>query len=138
MPTPVLLFDGECGLCQRTVRLLLRFDRQARLRYAALQSPPAQRYLRAHGLPTADFDSMVFVPDWDDPLGSAPVLRSTGALAALAALGGIWRTAEWLRLIPAPLRDALYRLVARTRYALFGPWHARPLARPEWQERFLH
>ena len=56
---PVLLFDGECGLCNGVVRFLLRQDTAARLHFAPLQSGPAQEYLRAQGLPTADFDSLV-------------------------------------------------------------------------------
>src|SRR4051812_37486572 len=49
-PVPVLFFDGECGLCNRVVRLLLRLDTRGRLRFAPLQGPVAQDYLRAHGL----------------------------------------------------------------------------------------
>jgi hypothetical protein len=48
-PDPVLLFDGECGLCQRLVRVLLGLDRRGRLRFAPLQGPAAQSYLRQHG-----------------------------------------------------------------------------------------
>ena len=47
MARPVLLYDGECGLCNRLVRLLLRADRAGRLNYAPLQSGPAQTYLGA-------------------------------------------------------------------------------------------
>ena len=61
---PVLLYDGECGLCNRVVRLLLRLDRGERLRFARLQSDAGQSYLQAQGLPAADFDSLVYVPDW--------------------------------------------------------------------------
>ena len=53
---PVLLFDGECGLCNRVVRLAAALDREGKLRFAPLQGPSAQAYLRAHGLPTADFE----------------------------------------------------------------------------------
>jgi len=132
---PVLLFDGECGLCNRLVRRLLPMDREAKLRYAPLQGPTAQAYLQKHGLPTADFNTLVFVPDW--PVGSAaPLLRTDGAIAALRAVGrpGL---ASMLAIFPRFLRDAGYKLVAKVRYAVFGPWRPCPLPRPEWAGRFL-
>jgi predicted DCC family thiol-disulfide oxidoreductase YuxK len=138
MSQPVLLYDGECGLCNRVVHWLLRSDRQARLKFTPLQGAPAQAYLRARGLPTQDFDSLVFVPDWDVPGGSPPLLRTDGALAAAAVVGGRWRAITWLRVLPGWLRDPFYKLVARTRYALFGEYRGQPLAEsPEWRGRFL-
>ena len=135
---PVLLFDGECGLCNRCVRLLLRLDRRALLRFAPLQSPAAQAYLRTHGLPTDDFDSLVFVRDWAQRDGVAPLLRTDGVLAALRQCHCTGRTlAAVLGIFPAAWRDAGYKLVARWRYRIWGEWHPRPLARPEWSARFF-
>ncbi len=134
---PVLLYDGTCGLCNRIVRLLLRTDKQGRLSYAPLQSAPAQAYLQAQGLPVADFDSLVFVPDWGHPVAGAYRLRTDGALAAAAEVGGVWRLVTWARVLPVWLRDPCYRLVARTRYTLFGEYRGKPLAKTEWGERFL-
>ncbi|MDB6094914.1 MAG: hypothetical protein JWM32_2476 [Verrucomicrobia bacterium] len=135
---PVLLFDGECGLCNRVVRLLLRLDAGGRLKYAPLQGRAAQGYLRAHGLPTEDFDSLVFVPDWNHPTKHEYLLRTEGALAALRACGALGEEfAALLGAIPARWRDRLYRLVAKWRYRIFGEWKPRPLPRPEWAERFL-
>jgi len=137
MRRPVLLYDGECGLCNRLVRSLLRSDRAGRLHYAPLQSAPAQEYLHAQGLPLTDFDSLVFVPDWNDPVPGTYLLRTNGALAACAEVGGVWRVFAWLRIVPAVLRDPFYKLVARTRYALFGTYRPSPLPEPEWEKRFL-
>ncbi|HEY0946498.1 MAG TPA: DCC1-like thiol-disulfide oxidoreductase family protein [Opitutaceae bacterium] len=134
---PVLFFDGECGLCNRLVRLLLRLDRAARLRYAPLQGPVAQAYLRAHGLPTEDFDSLVFVPSWAGREEPAYQLRTDGVFGALRVCGGAARALTWLQGLPRPWRDAGYRLVGHWRYRLFGPWRPRPLARAEWAARFL-
>lgn len=134
---PVLFFDGECGLCNRLVRVLLRWDRRGALHFAPLQGPNAQAYLRSHGLPTEDFDSLVFVPDWSRRVLPEYRLRTDGALGALAASGRFSRTASLLGRIPARWRDAFYKLVARTRYRLFGEWVPRPLEKPEWMRRFL-
>jgi len=144
---PVLLFDGECGLCNRVVRLLLRLDRRGVLRFAALQSAPAQEFLLAHGLPTEDFSTLVLVPDWakwKTSMGSAGLpqakflLRTDAVVVALWMCGGASRVlAAMLRVIPRSLRDAGYRFVSRTRYKFFGPWRVCPLPRPEWKQRFI-
>lgn len=135
--SPVLLYDGECGLCNFVVRRLLRSDPNGRLRFAPLQSAPAQAYLRAKGLPTEDFDSLVFVPNWEAPDHDEPLFRTDGALAAAAEVGGAWKLVAWMRVLPAWLRDPFYKLVARTRYALFGEYKPSPLPDPAWAKRFL-
>jgi predicted DCC family thiol-disulfide oxidoreductase YuxK len=135
---PVLFFDGECGLCNRIVRLLLRLDRRGALRFAPLQGPTAQEYLRRHQLPLTDFDSLIFVPDWATRDRPEFLQRTAGVVAALRVIGGASGTAlAWIRFLPAGWRDALYKLVARWRYRFFGAWRARPLPRPEWKSRFL-
>lgn len=137
-PGPVLLFDGECGLCHRVVRLLLRLDRAGRLHFAPLQGPAAQEYLRAHGLPTADFETLIYVPDWNRRGEPEFLLRTAGVVAALREAGGMGRfLAAILGIFPLAWRDAGYRIVGRWRYRVFGPWRPRPLARPEWASRFL-
>lgn len=113
---PVLLYDGECGLCTTLVRRLRARPRGNRIGYLPLQAAAAQAYLSARGLPTRDFDSLVFVPDWGGPDGARHLLRTDGLLAALDVIGGPFRALAWLRLIPRPIRDAAYALVARVRH----------------------
>jgi predicted DCC family thiol-disulfide oxidoreductase YuxK len=134
---PVLLYDGECGLCNGVVRFMIRHDRRGRLHFAPLQSSPAQAYLGAQGLPTADFASLVFVQDWKDQRKGGYLVRTDGALAALAELDGAWRHAALLRVIPRFLRDPVYKLIAKVRYAIFGEYKRKPLPDPSWEKRFL-
>ena len=135
---PVLLFDGECGLCNRIVRGLLRLDRGGRLHYAPLQSRPAQDYLRSRGLPTQDFETLVFVSDWSGGASGDYLVRTNGVIAALRVIGGVGgAVGAGLAIFPARWRDAAYRLVARWRYRVFGGWRPRPLPRAEWAGRFL-
>ena len=133
----VLFYDGECGLCNAAVRFLLRIDRKAVLLFAPLQGPTAQTYLKLKSLPTEDFDSLIFVADWSRCSELAPQFRTDAALSALAAIGGGWGSLRALRIIPRSLRDAVYRLVARSRYRLFGPYRPTPLPRSEWIQRFM-
>jgi predicted DCC family thiol-disulfide oxidoreductase YuxK len=135
---PVLLYDGECGLCQACVRQLLQRDRREQLRFAPLQGAAAQEFLRAHGLPTEDFDTLIFVPDWSRrERRGAFLVRTDAVLAACAEAGGALERLAELRLVPRAVRDAAYKLVARMRYRLFGEPRPGALARPEWAERFL-
>jgi len=133
----VLFYDGECGLCNHVVRLLLRIDRHQRPFFSPLQGKTAQSYLRARGLPTEDFDSMIFVPDWAKRETITPLFRTDAGLAALRRIGGVWRVVAWLRVVPRPLRDSFYRIVARLRYRIFGRYVPRPFPHPEWAQRIL-
>lgn len=112
---PVILFDGVCGLCNRTVDLLLRHDRRGRLRFAAQQSPAGQALLARHGLPPDALAYLVLVEN------GGVATRSTAVLRIGRLLGGGWAGLAALGyLVPRPLRDALYDFVARRRYAWFG------------------
>ncbi len=123
---PFLFYDGRCGLCNWVVRFLRREDSTARIQFAPLQSDMAQSFLRAHGLPTQDFDSLVFVTDHPDR--SPPYcLRTTAVLSGLDEIGGLWRIVAWLTVIPASWRDPFYDFVARTRYRVFGEYDPTPL-----------
>jgi predicted DCC family thiol-disulfide oxidoreductase YuxK len=131
----VLLYDGECGLCNATVRFLLREDDRGVLRYAPLQGRLGQRTLKRFGLPTQDFDSILFLPDRD---GDRRHLRTRGVIGVLDLVGGPWRPIAWaLWWVPGPLRDLGYKLVARTRHRLFGPHQPSPLPDPRWETRFI-
>jgi predicted DCC family thiol-disulfide oxidoreductase YuxK len=129
------MYDGTCGLCNACVRLLLRIDKAGTLRFAPLQGATAQAILRGRGLPTEDFDSLIFVPDF--PREDGPHwLRTDGVLRVFAELAGVWQVVSWLRVLPGWLRDPLYKVVARLRYRLFGEYRPRPLKNAEWAERF--
>ncbi len=136
---PVLLFDDECGLCQAIVRALRARDAAGRLRFAPLQGGAARAWLRSRGLPTEDFDTLMFVDDWAER-GRAPVReRTAGVIAALRTLGrGSARAAaDLLALVPGPVCDAGYRGVARVRKRLFGPGRPDAWRGPEWAGRIL-
>ncbi|MDE3084272.1 MAG: DUF393 domain-containing protein [Verrucomicrobiota bacterium] len=135
---PVLLFDGGCGLCNRVVRFLLGLDERGVLRFAPLQSTPAQDFLREHGLPTNEFSSVIFVPDWSRWQEKNFLSHSDAALAALRVTGKKGRIlAAAFSIFPRGWRDAGYKFVGRVRYKIFGPWRGCPLPRPEWARRFL-
>lgn len=119
------------------MRFLLKRDRRGVVFFAPLQGATAQAFLPLHGLNTRDFDSLVFIED----LRRADTrfhLRTDGALGAFEMLGGGYaKLAKTLRVIPRPLRDAIYKIVARLRYRLFGEYKPTPLPNPDWTRRIL-
>lgn len=128
---PVLLFDGVCNLCNASVQWVIRHDPQGKIRFASLQSGAGQQLLAQHGLPTTDFDSVVMIEN-----GKA-LTRSDVPLRILELLGGRWRWAAPLRWVPKPLRDAVYKVVAKNRYRWFGRRVSCMLPTKELKARFL-
>lgn len=127
---PVLYFDGVCGLCSRAVDFVIRHDDRGVFRFAPLQGETAASQLSPNDV--ADLQSMLLVTEQGVYRRSAAVVR------VLWLLGGIWWLLGWLLwIIPRPLRDVGYRLVARMRYRLFGKHETCRLPTPEERERFL-
>jgi predicted DCC family thiol-disulfide oxidoreductase YuxK len=134
---PLLLYDGVCGLCNRLVQFILKHDCAATFRFASLQSPLATRILARHGADAQDLDTVYVVVNYEE---SAEFLlaRSDAVLFILNQLRGIWWPAAFIfRVIPRPLREWLYRVVARNRYRIFGRYETCPLPREDTRGRFL-
>lgn len=112
--SPVIVFDGVCVLCSGWVRFLLRHDHRRRYRFAAMQSGAGRALLERRGLDPDDPASFLLV-DGDRTWTDSEAIRRV-----LAGLGGPWRVAHALALVPRVLRDPLYRVLARNRYRLFG------------------
>lgn len=132
----ILLYDGVCGLCNRLVRFLLARDRAANLRFAPLQSGFAAKALARHGLDPARIETVYLITQ-PGAATERVQSKSRAVLAALGELGGAWRLAGILRIIPGPLRDAVYDLVAKIRYRVFGRSDRCVLPPPEMRGRFL-
>jgi predicted DCC family thiol-disulfide oxidoreductase YuxK len=133
---PIILYDGVCGLCHRLNRFVLARDPAGRFRFAALQSAPAREILARHGRDPLDLDTLYLVLGHGRP-DERLLGKSDAALWILRELGGVWRAAAMLRVLPRWLRDPAYDVVARTRYRLFGRYEACPLPDPRHRARFL-
>lgn len=127
--TPIVFFDGVCGLCNSAVDTLLRADRQNRLKFAPLQGETAQRLLGTQ--PDQEFATIVLL----DAQGRHE--KSAAALRICALLPGLWKLLQVFWLIPRPLRDGVYGWIARHRYAWFGKKESCRLPTPAERARFL-
>jgi predicted DCC family thiol-disulfide oxidoreductase YuxK len=131
------LYDGVCALCNRLVAFILARDRAGLFRFASLQGDFAGETLRRHHRDPDALDTLVVVVEPGSP-DERLLDRSTAALFVLRRLPGIWGIAgRTLSIVPAPIRDAGYRLVARSRYRTFGKYDACPIPPPEIRDRFL-
>lgn len=135
-PAPVLLFDGECNFCNATVLFVVDRDPRAVFRFAPLQGEDAARALTAAGVDAAamqrDLDTVVLLED-----GGVHV-RSTAALRVARRLAWPWPLLYYaFILVPAPLRDLAYRLVARNRYRWWGRSTECRVPTPELRARLL-
>ena len=134
---PIVLYDGVCGLCNRSVQFLLKHDKAGRFRFASLQSDFAEKVLGRHGLDPKDLDTVHVVENYDQP-DERVLQRSDAVLRAGRELGGLWGAAASIaRVVPRALRDLVYRFVATNRYRMFGKYDACMLPDPNQRSRFL-
>jgi predicted DCC family thiol-disulfide oxidoreductase YuxK len=131
MNGPIVLFDGVCKFCNRSVNFILDHDARRRFRFAALQSDAGQAVLQRFGLRTDEFETAVLVE-----YGRA-YTKSSAALRIAHNLGGWWSLLAVLLAIPPFLRDAAYDLLARNRYRLFGKADTCRVPTPDIRDRFL-
>jgi predicted DCC family thiol-disulfide oxidoreductase YuxK len=129
--TYILLFDGVCNLCNGTVQFVIKRDVRKRFRFATLQSASGQALLRELGLSAQHFNSVILIH------GETYYIKSTAALRVLKELGGFWKLCYALIIIPRPIRDLVYDMVAKTRYRVFGKRDMCMVPEPEVRERFI-
>ena len=128
---PIVLFDGVCGLCNGAARFIVRRDPKGRFRFAHLQSPAAQALLAYRGYDGEPLQSLVLIES------DGILSRSDAALVIARGLDGAWPALGVLRLVPRPLRDAVYGIVARKRYDWFGRTDACQIPPPGLASRFV-
>ena len=111
----VILYDGVCVFCSRWVRFVAARDEKRRFRFTAIQSGYGTRLAQAFGISPDDPDTNAVIH------GGVAFFKSDGALTVLSNLQG-WGWVRVLRFVPRPFRDAVYNLVARNRYRIFGKY----------------
>ena len=134
MGQPVLLYDGLCGFCDRTVQFVLARDPGGPMHFAPLQGEYARQVMAEHPA-LRDVDSLILVEAVAEP--HLALVRSDAVLAIAGYLGWPWRAAVVSRIVPRALRDWAYDLFARHRYRLFGRYDACPLPSPGVRARFI-
>jgi predicted DCC family thiol-disulfide oxidoreductase YuxK len=134
---PIVLYDGVCGLCNRLVQFVLKNDRNDVFRFASLQSKLAEQILVRHRLRSESLETVYVVLDYG--LAEERVLsRLQAVVYVLQQLGGpLAYVSAILRVLPAPVQNFLYGLVARNRYRVFGRYETCPLPDSDTRSKFL-
>ena len=130
-PDNVVVFDGVCNLCNRYVRFVIERDPDALFRFAPMQSPAGALLLRRHGIVPEDLDTFVLIRS------GRVYARSDAAIEIARRLRGPWRLLSLVRVVPRPLRNWLYDIIARNRYRWFGKLSACAVPRAEHRGRFV-
>lgn len=127
----IVVFDAQCLFCNGWVQFLLRHDRRGVIRFASIQGAAGKRLLAQAELKVEGLQTLLVVD------GRRTWQHTSAILRVLHVLGWPWRLAWAAWLVPAPLRDALYRWLARNRYRLFGRSESCLMPPPDVVERFL-
>ena len=130
-PIAVVLFDGTCAFCEGAVKFIAGRDRAGYFRFGASQSPQAAALLAQHGLSRDMARSIVLIED------GQVHLRSSASLRIAKRLPWPWSMAGALLVIPVPIRDAAYRVVAAIRHRLAGKSNACNVPPPEIRGRMI-
>jgi predicted DCC family thiol-disulfide oxidoreductase YuxK len=136
--SPILFFDGECGLCDRFIRFSMANDSRGMLRAAPLNGVTATRLLPPFQSVLANVDSVVLYAPATASRGASVQVYSDAALSVLRLLGGGWSVAGvagWV--VPRWIRDVAYKALAKRRFQIFGRVEACQLWPPEWRARML-
>ena len=135
-PGLVLLYDGLCGFCNRTVQFILHHDRSGTMCFAPLQGAFARDVLTQHP-EVRRLDAMILVRRQGNALPEVVAVRSEAMLRIAEYLGGGWRAVHILRILPAGLRDWAYDRFAQFRHRLFGRYATCSVPSADTTARFL-
>jgi len=124
---PIIFYDGLCGLCDRSVKFIIKYDQEKKFRFAALQSDFAKQILGDD----ANADTFILFEK------GKIITRSTAALRVCKILSGKLSFLYIFILVPAFIRDTFYDLIARNRYKWFGHFDECKIPTPEQKELFI-
>jgi predicted DCC family thiol-disulfide oxidoreductase YuxK len=134
----VLFYDGLCGFCDGSVRWMLQHDHNHRLYFAPQQSALAQAIFARYGVERQIPNSTLLLLVHPRTSQERLLMQSDAVLQAYILLGGPSRVAaSILSLTPRPLRDAIYRLIARHRHTIGGKRTECRIPTPAERSRFL-
>jgi len=126
----LVVYDGDCGLCARSVQFILKHDRAGRYRFSPHSSPLGKALCAEAGLDAMQPSSLIAIVD------RTLHTKSRAVLAVASSFGGPWTLVGCFRLVPRAVADRLYDWVARRRKSFF-PSASHCLASPELRSRIL-
>ena len=126
----IILFDGTCAFCERSVRFVATRD-EGYFKFGASQNPEGQALLAKYGAGGDAAGTMILIEDGEISM------RSTAVLKIARRMTAPWRWAAVFLWVPGPIRDAIYRVVAANRHRIAGRANACEIPPPEIRERLI-
>ena len=127
----IILFDGVCNLCNRSVTYVIKRDKKDRFRFAPFQDEAGQRLIAKYNIDRAKTDSIVLIDD------GKVYIKSTAALRISRYLGGGYPLLYGFMIVPNFIRNWVYDYVAHNRYKWYGKKDSCMVPTPELQSKFL-
>jgi predicted DCC family thiol-disulfide oxidoreductase YuxK len=127
---PILLFDGECGFCNRSVQFFLKHEKNKKMHFAPLQSE-AGKELRKYFEIDEKIDSIILIRNY------SAYIKSCAALRLTLYMKGLWPLMTVFLVIPPFIRNRVYDFIARRRMKVFGRVESCELIPLEERGRFL-
>ena len=131
LPERIVIFDGVCNLCEFSVNFIYQRDVEGKFTFTPAQSTLGSKLLEHYQISTGTLDTVVLVKH------NRIYTRSTAALEIASELDIPWNFLQVLSLIPQPVRDQIYDVIAWNRYAWFGKKESCMIPTPEIKSRFL-
>ena len=126
----VILFDGTCAFCERSVRFIATRD-GGYFKFGASQNPEGRELLAHYGTNREAARSIILIENGE------VYLRSTAVLRIARRMSAPWRWAAVFLIVPAPIRDAVYRVVAAIRHRIAGESNACEIPPAEIRQRLI-
>ena len=127
----VIVFDGVCNWCNAWVNLIIEHDPHGKFKFGTLQSEEGQHILQDLRLPAKNIETFLLLEE------GRVFTKSTAALRIVRQLSGFWPLLYLFIVVPRPLRDAAYDVVARYRYTLMGKAETCRVPTPKERARFV-
>ncbi len=129
--SPIIIYDGVCYLCNRSVNFILKHDRKKIFRFTPFQSAFAKKILNENTESEIIGDTIIIIHN------GKFYNRADAALKITMLLGGKWKMFYPLYLFPKFIRNGIYNIIARNRYQWFGKSDSCLMPTPEISERFI-
>lgn len=108
-PKVILFYDGECGLCNRVVRWILKHEKSQDLFFVSLDSDFAKTFLANENIDLEKTNTLFFFK-----IGYL-YSESDAALQIVDYLKWYWQCLKIAYVIPKVIRDKCYRVIAINR-----------------------
>ncbi len=128
----IIFFDGVCNLCNGSVQFVIERDKQDQFKFAALQTDFAKLELSKYNVDVTSGNSFILLEN------GKVYQQSTAALRVAKQLGGWWSLLYVFIIVPAFIRNCVYRYIAKNRYKWFGKQESCWVPTPELKQKFYN